>query len=107
MTKYNVGWGITNFCNMNCKFCYSKDTRLSTNTVTFEDWIRFIDENNKFIDSINYGTGENTISDEFFEFIQYVRKKYPNITQSLTSNGYIYERVSKRRKTCKERKTGI
>lgn len=95
MTKYNVGWGITNFCNMNCKFCYSKDTRLSTNTVTFEDWIRFIDENNKFIDSINYGTGENTISDEFFEFIQYVRKKYPNITQSLTSNGYIYERVSK------------
>ena len=27
MQKYNVGWGLTNACNMNCKFCYSKETR--------------------------------------------------------------------------------
>ena len=30
----------------------------------------------------------------FFEFILYVRTNYPNIVQSLTSNGFIYERVS-------------
>ena len=95
MRKYNVGWGITNACNMNCKFCYSKDTRHSTSDTTLKDWIKFVDENHEYIDSINYGTGENAISNDFFKFISYVRENYPNITQSLTSNGYIYERVSK------------
>lgn len=93
--KYNVGWGITNSCNMNCKFCYSKDTRHIINDAKIDDWIKFVDENHELIDSINYGTGENAISDDFFKFISYVRKNYPEITQSLTSNGYIYERVSK------------
>lgn len=95
MKKFNIGWGITNACNMNCKFCYSKDTRHSTKDTTIKDWIKFIDENHNYIDSINYGTGENALSNDFFEFILYVRKNYPTITQSLTSNGYIYERVSK------------
>lgn len=95
MQKYNVGWGLTNSCNMNCKFCYSKETRKTTKDATIEDWIKFIDENHEYIDSINYGTGENAISDDFFKFILYVRTNYPTITQSLTSNGYIYERVSK------------
>ena len=87
MEKFNVGWGITNLCNMNCRFCYSKDTRKSTEDTNLKDWIKFIDENHNYIDSINYGTGENVISDDFFEFVQYVRKNYPSITQSLTSNG--------------------
>ena len=71
MKKYNVGWGITNSCNMNCKFCYSKDTRHSTNDIKIIDWIKFIDENHELIDSINYGTGENAICDDFFKFILY------------------------------------
>lgn len=95
MRKYNVGWGLTNSCNMNCKFCYSKETRQKTNDVSLEDWIKFIDDNHDQIDSINYGTGENALCDDFFKFILYVRTKYPDITQALTSNGYIYERVSK------------
>ena len=93
--KYNVGWGITNNCNMNCKFCYSKEARNSTGNTTINDWINFIDENYDYIDSINYGTGENAISNDFFKFVQYVRSNYPDISQSLTTNGYIYERVSK------------
>ena len=98
MKKYNVGWGLTNSCNMNCKFCYSKETRKNTKNVTIEDWIKFVNENHEYIDSINYGTGENTISDDFFKFILYVRTNYPTITQSLTSNGYIHERVKKNKK---------
>ena len=101
MKRFNIGWGITNACNMNCKFCYSKDTRHNTKDIGIKDWIKFVDENHEHIDSINYGTGENVISDDFFEFISYVRKNYPTITQSLTSNGYIYERVSKNPKLYK------
>ncbi len=92
--KFNIGWGITNCCNMNCKFCYSKETRQLTKEITINDWIKFIDENYEKIDSINYGTGENVIDDDFFEFIEYVRHNYPKITQSLTTNGYLYEKVS-------------
>ena len=95
MKKYNVGWGITNSCNMNCRFCYSKETRSSTNDISIENWKKFIDENYEYIDSINYGTGENSLSNDFFDFILYVREKYPEITQSITTNGYLYERVSK------------
>lgn len=95
MRKFNIGWGITNACNMNCKFCYSKETRVSTNDCSYNEWKNFVDDNHKYIDSINYGTGENSISNDFFKFISYVRTNYPNITQSLTTNGYISERVSK------------
>ena len=93
MERYNIGWGLTNLCNMNCQFCYSKETRKEINDISINDWIKFIDENNEFIDSINYGTGENSILDDFFKFISYVRKNYPQIKQSLTTNGFIYERV--------------
>ena len=93
MKKYNIGWGLTNLCNMNCKFCYSKETREKSEECKIEDWKKFVDENYKQIDSINYGTGENAILDDFFYFIDYVRKAYPNITQSVTSNGFISERI--------------
>ena len=95
MKKFNIGWGITNSCNMDCRFCYSKDARHSTSDVTIEDWIKFVDENYEYIDSINYGTGENALNDDFFKFILYVRNNYPSITQSLTSNGFLYEKVAK------------
>lgn len=57
------------------------------------DWKKFVDENHEQIDSINYGTGENAILDDFFHFIEYVRENYPSITQSVTTNGYISKRM--------------
>lgn len=98
MKKYNIGWGITNLCNMNCRFCYSKDTRERLKDISINDWKKFIDENYEYVDSINYGTGENAMANDFFEFISYVRENYPNIRQSLTTNGYIYEKISKSEK---------
>lgn len=94
MKKYNVGWGLTNKCNMRCQFCYSKQTREELNECEYEDWKKFVDENNEWIDSINYGTGENAILDDFFSIILYIRKNYPSIKQSLTTNGYVFEKIS-------------
>ena len=93
MKKYNVGWGLTNSCNMNCKFCYSKETRIKSSDAKLSDWIKFVDENYKYIESINYGTGENALCEDFFTFIDYVRTNYPDIKQSLTTNGYISEAI--------------
>ena len=89
MTKWNIGWGITSKCNMNCAFCYSKNNRTKSIDLKLNDWINFIDDNNKYINSINYGTGENTLLDDWFTFIGYVREKYPDIRQSLTTNGHL------------------
>lgn len=94
MRKFNVGWGLTNACNMNCEFCYSKETRAETENSKLQDWKRFVEENHNFIDSINYGTGENSVIDDFFWFIDFVRKAYPQIKQAVTTNGYIYERIT-------------
>ena len=63
--KINIGWGLTNICNMNCEFCYSKEARNEGENCGIDDWKRFIDQNYSKIDSINYGTGENTLIDDF------------------------------------------
>jgi len=93
MKKWNIGWGLTTRCNMDCDFCYSKDVRIEPNDLCLSDWIRFIDDNHEYINSINYGTGENSIHDDFFEIISYIRGHYPQITQSVTTNGFLFERV--------------
>ena len=98
MRKYNIGLGLTNACNMNCAFCYSKETRVKIEDISINDWIKFVDENHEQIDSINYGTGENSILDDFFSFIEYVRDKYPQISQSVTTNGYISQRIKNNQK---------
>lgn len=81
-------------CNMKCQFCYSKVTRQEIQECNLSDWKIFIDKNHDMVDSINYGTGENSLLDDFFYFVAYVRKNYPQIKQSLTTNGYIYEKIS-------------
>lgn len=82
-------------CNMNCAFCYSKTKRKQSADLILEDWIRFIDENEQLINSINFGTGENTLSRDWFALIKHIRENYPTIRMSLTTNGHLSEAVSK------------
>lgn len=92
---WNVGWGTVSQCNMNCEFCYSKKRRMTMDDLGYKDWIKFIDENHEHINSINYGTGENTLSDKWFQLVAYIRENYPTIKQSLTTNGYLSVAVKK------------
>lgn len=87
--KWNVGWGTVSLCNMNCQFCYSKFKRKEETDLTYDDWKKFVHENYQYIKSINYGTGENSLCEEWFDLLYYVRQNYPEIKQSVTTNGYI------------------
>lgn len=87
--KWRVGWGAVAECNMRCPFCYSSDTREKAVRLSYEQWVRFVDENHTRIDSINYGTGENSTEPEWYDLVSYVRATYPAITQALTTNGYV------------------
>lgn len=91
MRKWNIGWGTISACNMNCQFCYSKNKRKDSHDLEYEDWVRFIEENHNHINTINYGTGENALSFNWFKLVDYIRKNYPDIRQALTTNGYLSE----------------
>jgi len=89
---WNIGWGLTNKCNLSCEFCYSKNARnLSKEISEISVFKEFIDENFHLVKSINYGTGENTLCDNWIEIIKYVHEKFPNVVQGLTTNGYLSE----------------
>ncbi|MCM1154963.1 MAG: radical SAM protein [Roseburia sp.] len=94
MNKWNIGWGTVSACNMNCQFCYSRHKRKDSHDLGYEDWIHFIDENHAWINTINYGTGENTLNPHWFRLVDYIRKNYPDIRQALTTNGYLSEAVA-------------
>lgn len=95
--KWNIGWGFTSACNMSCEFCYSKVVRKSGTDIDIDKCLEFIDKNYKKINSINYGTGENSLSDEWFVLIDYIRSKYPQILQAVTTNGYLGTRIKQNR----------
>lgn len=94
--KWNIGWGPVSLCNMNCEFCYSRMARQEEYDLSLEQWKTFIAQNHKAINTINYGTSENSISDDWFELIRFVSQY--NIPQALTTNGYISERINKNKK---------
>lgn len=92
--KWDIGWGPVSKCNMHCQFCYSKSKRSnSASDLSLEKWLMFIDNNHSQIKSINYGTGENSLSPDWFSLIEHIRRSYPEITQAVTSNGYLSEAV--------------
>lgn len=87
--KWNIGWGYVSLCNMKCEFCYSKNVRKTEDIVSLDIAKKFVDNNFANISSINYGTGENTLKDEWFELVKYIGENYKNIKQALTTNGYV------------------
>lgn len=93
--KWNIGWGTVSTCNMNCEFCYSKFKRNTKSDLGLKEWIDFVDSNHEHIKSINYGTGENSMSDDWYLLVQHIHKNYPTIKQALTTNGYISEVIKR------------
>lgn len=92
--------GIVSSCNMKCEFCYSRSRRISNDDITLNDWLAFIDNNWEYINSINYGTGENSTSNDCFKLIAHIRTRYPHIHQAVTTNGYIGHVMKEDRKKC-------
>ncbi len=95
MNKLSVGWGTISSCNMNCQFCYSRHKRITSKDLTYDDWIRFVDDNYTEIEAINYGTGENSLSLDWFKLVNHIRKNYPKIKQAVTTNGNLGNIIKK------------
>ncbi len=87
--QFAIGLGFSSECNMNCPFCYSKFKRQQGEDVDIKLWYDFFLRNAGYIDSVNYGTGENTTSPDWYKLIEHIRNCYPHIRQALTTNGYL------------------
>lgn len=88
--KYSVGIGITNKCNLNCPHCYSREKQ--EYNLRYADVKKIVD--NLDVDSINFGTGESILCDDFNEIIELLHSR--NIKMSLTTNGYTVSKIGNR-----------
>ena len=92
-TQWQIGWGYTSVCDMRCPFCYSRTVRKQPEEIPLELAQSFVRNNADAIASINYGTGECALSENWSRLIGYVRSKFPKIRQALTTNGSVYRQI--------------
>lgn len=84
--NWNIGWGLTSFCNSKCKHCYNCSSNDNLEHLSFDQAKSIVDKLSKNgVKSINYGTGESGLVVYFWDLVEYVARK--NIIQGLTSNG--------------------
>ncbi|MCD6485200.1 MAG: radical SAM protein, partial [Candidatus Odinarchaeota archaeon] len=90
--------GYTNKCNMNCKHCYSKQFRELNPELKkqrLQKSLSFIEDNHQYISAINYGTGENTLLDEWYILLDRIYEIDPVILQGVTTNGFLGVQMEK------------
>lgn len=94
--KWKIGWGLSNRCNMACKFCYSRKVRREQKNLDniIQIGVDFVQRNRDKIDSINFGTGEPTVEPAFFRFCDQLNKVAPNVTLGVTTNGNLAKAVN-------------
>jgi len=84
--NWNVGWGFTNLCNLNCVHCYNSSGKKRDDELSIEQAFLIVDKLEKNnVKTINYGTGESGLVPEFWDLIRYADSK--NVIQGLTTNG--------------------
>lgn len=77
-----IGIGLTNQCNLNCPHCYSRNmTKNSFNSIDIKKILSAF----PILKSVNFGTGESILNDQFDEIVDLFYKK--KIKLALTSNG--------------------
>ena len=81
-TRFSLGLGLTNECNLACSFCYRDPTRTDRLTLAqVQDVMGRLP-----VRSVNLGTGENGMHPEFGAMLAYLRAQPVKLT--ITSNGY-------------------
>lgn len=98
------GWGrsprylrvsITDRCNFNCVYCGDTDRRQyipHENVLRYESMIRFADIARKFgVGKIRITGGEPFARKNCMEFLASLRRKFPDMSLSVTTNGSLLE----------------
>ena len=81
-TRFSLGLGLTNECNLACSFCYRDPTR--TDRLSLEQVQSVLGR--LPVRSVNLGTGENGMHPELRVMLDYLRTQPVKLT--ITSNGH-------------------
>ncbi len=81
MTRFSVGLGLTNECNLRCAHCYRPDAAIDR--LSLDDVLRVLD--GLPVRSMNLGVGENGLHPEYVAILDALSAR--DITTSITSNG--------------------
>lgn len=82
----SIGWSFGK-CNMNCKDCYHASAEQAPE-YSYNSLVNIADKICPTIKSINYGGGEFLYNPCALAIAEYIKEKYPNIKQGLTTNGF-------------------
>ncbi len=81
-SRFSLGLGLTNECNLACSFCYRDPSRTDRLTLgTVQDVLAALP-----VRSVNLGTGENGMHPEFRAMLALLRAQPVKLT--ITSNGH-------------------
>src|SRR4030088_2775661 len=80
-TRFALGIGLTNECNLSCAFCYRDPSRVDR--LDLEQVRGVLDR--RPVQSVNLGTGENGMHPRFREMVALLRSR--NVKLTMTSNG--------------------
>ncbi len=83
-TRFSLGLGLTNECNLACSFCYRDPTR--TDRLGLVEVEALLDR--LPVRTINLGTGENGMHPEFGPILARLRSRDASTKLTITSNGY-------------------
>lgn len=96
---FSVVWDLGRRCTYACSYCgphhsnkWSPNTSLETLKHTIDGVASYTSLLNKYRKipkrtSIAFTGGEPTVNPYFFEFIEYIKTKYPSISTNITTNG--------------------
>jgi len=94
---------ITNTCNMKCKMCdfgsgiespgLSHNYKQGSKIISIEKWIQILDKLK--VDTLHISGVEPLLYPKFDNFIEQIKKSFPEITLYLTTNGWLFEKYSK------------
>lgn len=86
-----VGWTYTSKCNLNCRHCYNKSTNNPyQKEIGLQKAVEVLSKLKEYgIKEINYGGGENTMVEEFWQIS--ITAKEMGFKQSLTTNGVLMD----------------
>lgn len=85
---------ITDRCNLECSYCYNRESRNSKSDLNFEKWKNIIDKIIPYANKILLTGGEVTLHKHFKEIVKYIKQNNNKVEVCIISNGSLdYEKM--------------
>lgn len=97
--SFDIVWDLGRRCTFACTYCgphhsnkWSPNTPLATLQHTLDGVVEYVDIMNQhrkedMVATLAFTGGEPTINPDFFEFIAYAKRTYPDLNTNVTTNG--------------------